>query len=789
MSLSRVYWTWTLLTATMTAGVDAGLSPARAADGDKKVTYQEALGVFRARCMPCHNGDQKKGGLVLDTYLGVMQGGGSGEVIEPGDASASTLYLLAAHEEEPRMPPNGARIPDAELAILKQWIDAGAPENAGSAMAAPKKPNAEFKLDPAAVGKPQGDPATPDPALVSTNPPIHPSRPGPILALAASPWAPIVAVGSHKQVVIYRTDGTRRLAAVLPFPEGTIHTLRFSRSGDLLLGGGGRGGESGLAVVWNVKTGERLFEVGRDKEYDVVLAADISPDQSLVAVGGPNRIVRVYDTSTGEPIYEIRKHTEWITALEFSPDGVLLASGDRNNGLLVWEALNGREFFDLRGHSKAITGVSWRADSNVLASASLDGTVRLWEMTNGGQIKAINAHGGGVEGIHFALDGRIATAGRDNRTRLWNANGDKIRDFDPLPDLGLQAVLTHDGQILIGADFSGVVRLWNAESGQVLADLAANPAPLPIRLEQTAANVAEAEAQANQLEAGLSDLRAAVAAAEQAVKAAETTLAQRAAELAQAQAEANKATQIRQQAEAAQADAANATQAAQQALQALDTANATHERAMAETQTALAQTAAAIDHARVEVETALAAKAQADQALTQAVADLKAADPTQVAQAAQVVIQRRREVQARVEAIDQAAFAVLTQDGTRAHLTAALAQTQRDLAALPARRAEAEAALNAARTELAKRAEAVKQAVAQADALAQTLAQAQNAHDQARAVVEKAKADQAAVAKTFADKSAPLDAVRQTLAALKTDLELLQAESKRSAAGQAALAK
>jgi len=73
--------------------------------------------------------------------------------------------------------------------------------------------------------------------------------------------------------------------------------------------------------------------------------------------------------------------------------------------------------------------------------------------------------------------------------------------------------------------------------------------------------------------------------------------------------------------------------------------------------------------------------------------------------------------------------------------------------------------------------------------LAQTLAQAQNAHDQARAVVEKAKADQAAVAKTFADKSAPLDAVRQTLAALKTDLELLQAESKRSAAGQAALAK
>ena len=45
----------------------------------------------------------------------------------------------------------------------------------------------------------------------------------------------------------------------------------------------------------------------------------------------------------------MRKHTEWITAVEFSPDGVLLATGDRNNGLIVWEAQTGREFHDLRG--------------------------------------------------------------------------------------------------------------------------------------------------------------------------------------------------------------------------------------------------------------------------------------------------------------------------------------------------------------------------------------------------------------------------------------------------------
>ncbi len=52
----------------------------------------------------------------------------------------------------------------------------------------------------------------------------------------------------------------------------------------------------------------------------------------------------MYGTSDGELVYESKKHTEWVTAIEFSPDGVLLASGDRNGGLVVWEAPTGREF-------------------------------------------------------------------------------------------------------------------------------------------------------------------------------------------------------------------------------------------------------------------------------------------------------------------------------------------------------------------------------------------------------------------------------------------------------------
>ena len=74
-------------------------------------------------------------------------------------------------------------------------------------------------------------------------------------------------------------------------------------------------------------------------------------------------MVTIYSTKEGTVLHKLKKHTDWVTALEFSPDGVLLAPGDRNGGLVVWEAATGREFYDLRGHGAMITETAWRSVS------------------------------------------------------------------------------------------------------------------------------------------------------------------------------------------------------------------------------------------------------------------------------------------------------------------------------------------------------------------------------------------------------------------------------------------
>lgn len=574
-----------------------------------KVTYDDHVRpILRNRCFSCHNQDQAKSDLAIDTFAGLAKGGASGEVIAAGDLQASRLWLLVNHEEEPKMPPEQDKLPAAELAVIKNWILGGALENSGSNVK-PARPAALGLNTSGGSVRPEGPPPMPGPlpkgAVVAI------PRPGAVTALAASPWAPLIALASPKQVILYHSD-TAELLGVLPFPEGTPHVLRFSRNGKLLLAGGGRAGLSGGVVVFDVATGQRVFEVG--DELDVVAAADINENHSLIALGGPRRVVRVYSTQTGEQVHEIKKHTDWIYAVEFSPDGVLLATADRSGGLFVWESETAREYLNLRGHTGPVTAVSWRADSNLLASGSEDGTIRLWEQENGGQVKGWGAHGG-VAALHFTHDGRLVSAGRDRTLRLWDQNGQQLLALEAFGDLALEAAFTHDGKRVVGGDWTGEIRLWEAADGKRVANLATNPPTLAMLSQAAAKAAAEAEAAA---QAAAAELAAAEkAATEQAValKAGTDLVATTKAALAKAEEEKQLAAKdAAEKAKSAETLAAELAAMTAQ-LEKLAAEKAALEKLLAEKIAAAKTTADAAGKAKTAADAGAAARLAAEQAL------------------------------------------------------------------------------------------------------------------------------------------------------------------------------
>jgi WD40 repeat protein len=435
--------------------------------------------ILRKHCGNCHNADEAKSDLNLMTYQTAMTGGSSGAAITPGSSQQSLLYRLVSHQDEPTMPPGKKKVPDQDISLIAKWLDGGAPETAVSAarMSARKT---DMDLSSVTQEKPQG--TGPMPVSLPEFELPETIRPAAVTALDASPWAPLVAVSGHECILLYNTD-TLEFIGGLPFSEGVVHSLRFSRDGEVLLAAGGRGAEHGIVVLFDVRSGERIAEIG--EEIDSVLTADISPNKSLVALGGTDKLVKVFEVKTGKQLYEIKKHTDWITAMEFSPDGNYLASGDRNGGVFVWEANSGGIEFTLGDHKEMITQVSWRADSQMLATASEDGRMILWFAEDGFPYRSATPHASskdlrdnpklkvpGVLSVSFSKNGDLMTSGRDLTAKLWTKSGSRNEaSFDGFAKLPTRVCFSHDGRYAITGDLAGNLQAWDIKKKELAGKL------------------------------------------------------------------------------------------------------------------------------------------------------------------------------------------------------------------------------------------------------------------------------------------------------------------------------
>ncbi|MEZ6124156.1 MAG: PSD1 and planctomycete cytochrome C domain-containing protein [Planctomycetaceae bacterium] len=113
------------------------VQPTRTSQPDQSLTEenvqwfeQKIRPLLIARCYECHSEQQNKrdGNLVLDSRRGWETGGDSGPVVIPGNSAASLLMdRVRSTNAEVRMPPKEP-LTAAEIDLLDQWIQRGAPD-------------------------------------------------------------------------------------------------------------------------------------------------------------------------------------------------------------------------------------------------------------------------------------------------------------------------------------------------------------------------------------------------------------------------------------------------------------------------------------------------------------------------------------------------------------------------------------------------------------------------------------------------------------------------------------
>lgn len=281
------------------------------------------------------------------------------------------------------------------------------------------------------------------------------------VALAIGGWilsgpaaAPSVILARQHPVLEGHTDGVLAVA--------------FSPRGNLLASGG----VDRTVKLWDLKTGTVQSSLG--PHAGKVEALAISPDGTRLATvtevgdGVPGE-VKLWDLSTGTLRADLRGHADGVNCVAFSADGSMLATGDRAGQIRLWEVDAAATKGEIpKAHGDSIRTLAFTPDGKSLVSGSWDHEARLWDVQSRRERIVFRGHAEGIWGLSISPDGALlATASSDHTVKLWDLRTGAERRTLPAHAREVSSVaFSPDGRLLATGGWDRRVKIWDADTGQ-----------------------------------------------------------------------------------------------------------------------------------------------------------------------------------------------------------------------------------------------------------------------------------------------------------------------------------
>lgn len=236
--------------------------------------------------------------------------------------------------------------------------------------------------------------------------------------------------------------------------------------------------------VWNVAQSEaqRTITVPRESRF-VPDRVALSSDGKLIAAGGRDDAIKLWDAGTGRELFTLRGHRKSIRELAFSPDNKLLASASQDADIKVWSVATGQEVSTLTAHSEGVIALAISSDGKKLASGSQDRTILIWDIESGEPDAAYTGHQEWVNAVAFSPDGKkLASGSVDGEIRIWEVRTRGPQGEPQMIQRPLQTLAGHkgsvnsltfnsDGKLLVSGSSDASMKLWDVMTGKELASL------------------------------------------------------------------------------------------------------------------------------------------------------------------------------------------------------------------------------------------------------------------------------------------------------------------------------
>ncbi|GAA5952679.1 hypothetical protein JCM3765_002246 [Sporobolomyces pararoseus] len=170
----------------------------------------------------------------------------------------------------------------------------------------------------------------------------------------------------------------------------------------------------------------------------------------------------------------LKGHLSAVFCVGWSPRGDLVASGGMDETVRVWDVQKGKCMRVLPAHSEPVSAVQFSRDGTMIVSASWDGYIRIWDTATGQCLKTlVNEDNAPVSNVRFTPNSKfIFTSTLDSFIRLWDYQTDKLlKSYTGHVNRKycIPSVLTRDGKYLIaGSEEDNKVFKWDLQTRQIV---------------------------------------------------------------------------------------------------------------------------------------------------------------------------------------------------------------------------------------------------------------------------------------------------------------------------------